>query len=155
MQEPIKISVPRTILRRIRQEAIKVFPIEVYIALLGRAAADTYEIEDIWVPADVCSFNTNLCCSTREQWGVAASEYAEEHDLKVIGLHHSHPYTETAKIPRKKRLEEWSVMSVGDLQMSWNNIQGISAVQKLMNGKFRVVTNFWGPYRQTKVFTNG
>ena len=143
----LRIYVTNRVMRLLNKEARRMFPKECFSALIGEQSGEYSEIKDIWIPDDLDKYSGSSFVTTPHHWAIGASEYAEEHDMHVLGSHHSHPYTyeEWNKYSMAQMLYSTCAPSHGDWEFEWSNICGITSIVQGKTGKPKTRTEFYGP----------
>jgi proteasome lid subunit RPN8/RPN11 len=94
MPSKLYLTVPPSIVRRIKAQAKAAFPKETYGLLLGTVVGDHVHVDEPYAPDDVSQHATNWRVLPQAHWFVDAREAAEElfPDTRVVGYYHSHPW---------------------------------------------------------------
>jgi hypothetical protein len=145
----ILLTVPKSVLRQFRKQALEAFPVETCAFLIGterQTRARRYvEVKELWVPDDVRKFCTSDYVLFQPAWFVAAEEHAKEAGLEVVAFCHTHPYRyeEIAGWGRKPDCSD----SENDLDYfdHWDGPNGIFTITETKTGRKRMRYRFWGP----------
>lgn len=140
------VKIPKSLVRRIRQEAKAAFPNECYAVLLGHWTPPLVEVADIWVPPDVQSGPKHV--SLRPEWIVEAKDYAREIGYELVGDMHSHTFTRQDAL---NGVVYDTSPSANDLKAyRWDRLQMIVLVRETRSG-LRTTYDIWGPLNNVVV----
>ncbi len=147
MLKPIRLRIPKSLLRKFRQEAIKAYRDynrEHFCFLIGtdfeRSDYRMVEVHELYFPENVLEHTTIEYIDVQNEWYLDAENYAKEAGWTTVGDCHSHP-------DRKEAHQSELDLDYG---RSWNKLSGICAIWRTKN-KFMSRYRWWGPQQRVDV----
>jgi len=123
------------------------WPHERYAFLIGHRVGDLYEVESLYIPADVAAYASRSHVETPDKWASDAIDEAVHEAAQVIGDIHSHP--RTFKSWKGSLLD--CVPSEGDFAAGWIGACGITVASEQRNGRIKCRTRFYSPAERVTI----
>ena len=146
---PIRLSIPKRLLRQFRKAAVAAFPRETCCFLIGTdvtgATSRDIVVHELWTPADVEKHTTPNNTAFQDPWFIEVEEHAREAGLVVVATSHSHPYRHDEISDWKRRPDCSQSEADVDYFSKFPGITGIATITEPKPGKLRVRFRWWGP----------
>lgn len=152
MLNPIKVFMPKQVLKRWEDDCKRAFPLEYFGLLLGESDDENVMVAGIWTPDNWTRYSGTDHVVCDDMWIMDGHEYAKEENCEIVGWAHSHPY-------RDPSLFRSDSPSRNDFKLfTWNKIAMIStllAFDRKHNGGCievkKIKTRVYPPLRRTEL----